>query len=122
MKLFLICLLNITFSWVAFALFHTVGAIALATLLAYLVWYYLCQIWIYRSNRWTLSISVFFDAALTGVFIAINGLVSLWIDGGLYWQLLVGCGAYLGFLLLAYLLGRQPIRHAIRCTLQILKD
>lgn len=63
--------IHLIFIFVAYYIFKTVAAIAVATLLAYIVWYYGCQVMIEKTEKWK-ERDLPIDAIIVSLFVIIN--------------------------------------------------
>ncbi len=68
--------INIIAIYAAYSLFNSVFAIALATVIGYMLWYYLLQVRTYFLEGWTLRPFIFADLFITVIFCFINWVIS----------------------------------------------
>lgn len=61
-------LINIIFVYSAYYIWGSIYSIACGVLLGYSLWYYLCQVYIYYSEKWRLRITAFYDFLLVAIF------------------------------------------------------
>lgn len=112
---------NMVFVFAAYYVFKSVYAIACAVLLGYALWYYLCQVYIYRGEHWKIRLTLFYDILLIAFFelmvIIIKGLVS-----DLYVSAAVGMAVFVITCALVYLFNKARINASIKEFSRLLKD
>ncbi len=99
-------IINLIAALVAHLVFKSIFAIALFSLIGYVIWYYFCYCKILCQKKIKWSWSIFADAVVVLVFILINAGLNLL---GLNWwtTLLVSCGIYCAFLACLFILRRK---------------
>ena len=114
-------LINAVFVFAAYYMFNTVYAIACAVLLGYALWYYLCQIYIYKIEHWKLRITVFYDFLLVLFFEMIVILINILIER-LYVSVAVGAVLFILLCTFAYFINKKRVDASIKEFSRLLKD
>jgi hypothetical protein len=113
--------IHLLFVLPAYYLFGSIYSIASAALLAYMVWYYVFQVILYKKSGWNVPIIVFSDVLIVIVFISINIVVSKFFTNT-YTNLLVSCLAYLLAIVSAYLVLKKSIKSSLREFNYLMRD
>lgn len=113
--------IHMLFALIAFWLFGTVNAIACSVLLSYALWYYLCQMYTYRKEKWKLKSSVFFDAILISLFVAIVLIVKRIIANDYYFCLTASL-LFAVICACVYMINKKKIDTSIKEFLFVMKD
>ena len=114
-------LINMAFVFTAYHLFESVYAIACAVLLGYALWYYLCQIYIYRIEHWKLKMTVFYDLLLVSFFEVIVIVIKYFVDN-IYSSAAIGLMVFLMACGIIYLLNKSRINASLKEFKRLLKD
>jgi O-antigen/teichoic acid export membrane protein len=114
--------LNVVGAWIAYVCFGTVAAIAASTIITYALWYYVCQLFIYRMGEWKLRADTFTDLLFTVAFIAANFVSVKLVSGSFYAGLALGALIYVVFCFGVFLIGKKNIKKNIRNAMKFLKD
>lgn len=104
--------IHLFFAFSAYYFFRTVEAIAASVLISYCIWYYMCQIYIYHTEKWELRSSVFYDAALVGAFTVIVVLINQ-LDKNTYIGTSYGCLSFTILCILVYFIKREKINASV---------
>lgn len=99
--------LNLILSYSAYLIFNSVSSIAIATLICYIVWYYLCLAKHYIENNWKITISLFLDILYVAIFLLIFLISKNVFEISGYEGPLFSAFFYLLFLLAFTLLNRK---------------
>ena len=114
--------IHLVFVYAAYWTFGTVSAIAIAVLLSYCIWYYLSQTMICHELKWKLRASMFWDLAITAVFVLVNTIIDNLYRGGFYIKMIMECGVFMLAVLLIGLMARKAIKETLHETAYFLKD
>lgn len=114
-------IINIICVAAAYTVFQSVSAIAVATLIGYILWYYICQIIVCREENWDMRVDMFSDVLITLAFILTNHFSNKLMRNE-FKQILVGLFIYLIFLGLLTLVYKKKYKEIICQTAIILKD
>ncbi|MGI6122410.1 MAG: lipopolysaccharide biosynthesis protein [Saccharofermentanales bacterium] len=114
--------IHLVFAYSAYWIFGTVHAIAVAVLASYCIWYYLSQAVIYHESGWKLQLSIFWDLAVTSLFILINTTVDFCYLGDFYIKIFIECFAFISAVIIIAFLLRKRIMNTLHETAYILKD
>ena len=113
--------IHLIFIFIAYYIFRNVTAIAIATLLAYMVWYYGCQIMIEKTEEWKYN-DLPVDALIVALFVIINlGIKSIYPQTS---YISVNIALLLNLVCFAaiYLLFKKQLHSILSDTHTILKD
>ncbi len=58
--------------FIAYYLIGSVTSIAAATLLSFVIWYYITLLFTYKSEKWSINFSMFLDLIIVSIFIILN--------------------------------------------------
>ncbi len=99
--------LNILATVVAHLAFKTVFAVAAATLISYIIWYYICYIQLLNSKGLQITIKKFADLWLVIAFVLLNIIVGSFFANNYLPQLLISAGIYLLVLVIVFFIKRE---------------
>ena len=111
--------INVVLTMIAYLTTKSVTVIAIATLLGFIIWYYICQIEIHKQYGWGFDAIDFSDLLVTVVFIAVNYFVYKTPYSMIVKELL-GFGTCLLILGFVYLVFKRGIKQSIKNTLVVL--
>ena len=114
-------LLHMAFALTAQYIFGTIEAISCSVLLSYSLWYYLCQVFIYRKEHWRINGSMFYDIILVICFVTIAS-VSYEFISNTYISAAIGFFLFLLVCSVVYLLFRKSINATLSEFKLLLKD
>lgn len=114
--------LNVVFSLVAYFAFGTVRAIAIATLVSYVLWYYIGQLLVSRTAGWHLRCDMLLDLLVTAVFIASNVIFLVVFADQIYMQLLFGFIAFVAVCAVLILVKLKYVKNTLKLAYKYLKD
>ena len=109
------------FAFGAYYIFGSIKAIAASVLLSYCLWYYLCQVYIYKTERWKIPSSIFYDIALVALFVAMVMIINSFISN-IYISAAVEFGALSLSCALIYLIKREQINASVHEFSFLLRD
>ncbi len=114
--------LNIASALIAYFAFGTVRAIAIATLVGYVLWYYLGQLLVAKTAGWRLRGDMLLDLLVTSVFILSNVVFLVLFDGQIYKQLLFGALAFIAVSAIFVLVKFKYVKSTLKLAYKYLKD
>lgn len=114
-------LINMVFVFAAYYIFDSVYAIACAMLIGYAIWYYLCQLYIYRIEHWNLKLTVFYDFLLVCFFEVVVIIINRIIKG-LYVNVAVGSVVFILACAIVYIFNKARIDASVKEFSRLLKD
>ena len=113
--------IHLMFVFIAYYMFKNVTAIAIATLIAYMVWYYGCQIMIEKTEAWNDS-DLPVDAVVVALFIIINLGVSSIFPEIYFISVIIAFLLNLIIFAIIYFIFKKQLHKVLLDTQIILKD
>lgn len=108
--------------FLAYNLFHSVTAIAIAVLMAYGLWYYIFQNHIFRKEGWSDNIAFPVDALMIVLFIFVNISVSFLSFEKQWMVILIQMAVFSVVIALIGLVTKNKVHSILRETYLLLKD
>lgn len=114
-------ILHLLFAFGAYYLFGTIESIAASVLISYCLWYYVCQVHIYRTEKWKIQASVFYDIIIVFLFIVV-AITTNELCSGVYMTAIVGFVVFLSLCAFVYLFKQKQINDSILEFSVLLQD